>query len=120
MFSYEAASTSTLALHHDGEELPQWHGTIIQRISEAANQALFAVEELEIKTELSIEEIADHFGIHHFGIHIMAKSLSDCKIVLTSDSHLEIHREGQQHPTRFKIERRERQTANDAHFSLVA
>jgi hypothetical protein len=107
MLSYEAASTSTLALHHDGEELPQWHGTVIQRISEAANEALFAAEKLEVQAELTVEQIAEHFGIHNFGIHIMAKSLSDCKIVLTSDSHLEIHRENQKHPTRFKVERKQ-------------
>jgi hypothetical protein len=108
MYSYEVASTSTLALHHDGEELPQWHGTtMIQRFAQAANQALFAVQELEVQAELTIEQIAEHFGIHHFGIHIMAKSLSECKIVLTSDSHLEIHRANQQHPTRFKVARKE-------------
>ncbi|MFZ2255439.1 MAG: hypothetical protein WAW59_04390 [Patescibacteria group bacterium] len=108
MFSYEAPSTSTLALHHDGEELPQWHAAnVIEQFAIATNEALFAVQELAVEAETSIEQIAEHFGIHHFGIHIMAKSLSDCKIVLTSDSHLEIHREGQQHPTRFKVERKQ-------------
>lgn len=108
MFSYEASSTSTLALHHDTEELPQWHGSsLMQKISQAANQALFAIQELEVRAELTIDQIAEHFDIHHFGIHIMSKSLSDCKIVLTPDSHLEIYRTGQQHPTRFKVERRQ-------------
>jgi len=103
---------SSLVLAHGAPELKLVHfgtetNSLLNRFGQAANQALFAVQELEVQAELSIEQIAEHFGIHHFGIHIMAKSLSECKIVLTSDSHLEIHRAGQQHPTRFQVARKQ-------------
>lgn len=96
---------SELVLAHGAPELKLTH--FMEQFNTAANDILHTAQELMIEAEMSIEQIAEHFGIHHFGIHIVAKSLSDCKIVLTSDSHLEIHRENQQHPTRFKVERRQ-------------
>lgn len=96
---------SEFVLAHGAPELKLTH--FMEQFNTAANEILFAAQELEVQAELSIEQIAEHFGIHHFGIHIMAKSLSDCKIVLTSDSHLEIHRAGQQHPTRFQVARKQ-------------
>lgn len=103
---------SSLVLAHDTPELKLVHfateaNNLKLRFRQAANQALYALQELEVQAELSIEEIADHFGIHHFGIHITTKSLKDCKIVLTSDSHLEIHHASQQHPTRFQVARKQ-------------
>lgn len=96
---------SSLVLAHGAPELKLTH--FMEQFNTAANEILHTAQELAIETEMSIEEIAEHFGIHHFGIHIMAKSLSDCKIILTSDSHLEIHRAGQQHPTRFQVARKQ-------------
>jgi hypothetical protein len=116
---------SSLVLAHGAPELKLVHfetqaNNLLGRFGQAANQALYAVQELEIQAELTIEQIAEHFGIHHFGIHIMAKSLSNCKIILTSDSHLEIHRENQQQPTRFRVKYREQRAANDERYELTA
>jgi hypothetical protein len=103
---------SYLVLAHGAPELKLVHtetktSDALNRFGKAANQALFATQKLIVNTEMSIEQIAEHFGIHHFGTHIMAKSLSKCEIILTRDSHLEIHRENQKHPTRFRVEQRQ-------------
>ena len=115
---------SSLVLAHGAPELKLVHSetqtnSLVNKINQAANQAFSAVKELIIGTEMTIEEVAEHFGIHHFGIHIMAKSLSNCKIILTSDSHLEIHRENQQQPTRFRVKYREQRADNDERYELA-
>lgn len=79
----------------------------MEQFNTTANEILNMTQELIIESEMSIEQIAEHFGIQHFGIHIMAKSLSDCRIILSSDSHLEIHRENQVHPTRFRVKQKQ-------------
>jgi hypothetical protein len=95
----------SLVLTHDAPELKLTH--FIEQFNTATHDILHATQSLAIDAHMSIEQIAEHFGIHHFGIHIVAKSLSDCKIILTSDSHLEIHRIGQEQPTRFKVARKD-------------
>ena len=107
MFSSEVASTSTLALHHDHEDLPQWHAmSIIDQVATAANEAIFSTLELVVQAEHSLESIAEHFGIHSFGHHIASKNLTGCTLVLTADHHLEIYRPGVVHATRFPVMRK--------------
>lgn len=115
---------SSLVLAHDAPELRLNHfetqsSYLLNQFGQAAHDALFAMQELVIETEMSIEEIAQRFGIRHFGLQIMAKSLSNCKIVLTTDSHLEIHRKDSQ-VTRFKVARNPKVAANDEKFAIAA
>ncbi len=103
---------SEFVLAHGAPELKLVHfetqaNNLLGRFGQAANQALFAVQELEVKTELTIEQVAEHFGIHDFGLQTMAKTFSNCTIKLTPDGHLEIHREEQAHPTRFQVARKQ-------------
>ncbi len=66
---------------------------------------------LEIKTEHTLESIADYFGIHPFHHHIMNKNLVGCTLTLHPQGHLEIVRPGEKYATSFPVFRRQEELA---------
>ena len=106
--------SSLLAIHHDHAEVSEWQmqngiemvGTLKTQFAQAANEVLFAVQELIVQSEHSLESIAEYFGIHSFAHHIASKNLTGCTLVLTADHHLEIHRPDVAHVTRFPVIRK--------------
>ncbi len=107
MFSSEVAGTSPEALLHGQELSAIWHSSwLTQRISQAANDALYEVRTLVVWAEHTLDSIAEHFDIHPFHHHITNRNLFNCVITLDSNSFLHIERPNEKNITRFPVIRR--------------
>lgn len=110
-------------------DLVHWHDrapehlisakSLIQRFSQATHAALFGIQELVVETEYEMEQIEKYFDIHPFA-HNFFGSLANTKLILHPNGILEIKREGQKESTRFPVQRRAANAANDEQFSLAA
>lgn len=100
------------------QELVHWHGggtpehlrfnltQITQNVSEAANDALYNVEQFIATNEDSFQKIAEHFGIAPFELQLSNKKDIEGVTFRFYPKHqfLEIHRPNQKYATSFPVQ----------------
>ena len=105
MFSFESASTSPEALVHDTNIMSEWH--TMSALRDLKQEIQHDLQTLVVGAEHTLESIAEHFGIYHFGHNLANKNLLGCKLLLHPHGILEIQRPGVTYSTSFPVIRRE-------------
>lgn len=106
MTSFASSASPDLVHWHDEKPIHLMSSRISQSVSEAANDALYSVEQFIATSEDSFQKIAERFGIAPFELQLSNKKDIEGVTFRFYPKHqfLEMHRPNQKYATSFPVQ----------------